>query len=55
MGITELEVIAFMVAGAVLVAGLYTEEVALKLKAVLMVCGLVLLAFGLLDVFVDHN
>ena len=55
MGITELEVIAFMVSGAVLVAGLYTEDVKLTLKAILMICGLVLLIFGVLDVFIDHQ
>ena len=62
MGITELEVIAFMVSGAMLVAHFWPESTPNRasppgdlLGLLLLLLGLFLFIFGLLDVFIDHQ
>lgn len=54
MGTTEIETLALILGGAYLVAHFVTEDVKLTLGAVLFLGGLAMLAFGLLDIVVDH-
>lgn len=55
MGITETEALALILGGAFLVGSLYIDELKLQsFRAVGVLGGLAMLAFGLLDVAVDH-
>jgi uncharacterized membrane protein YgdD (TMEM256/DUF423 family) len=54
MGITEIEALALILGGAFLVGSLYTRAVDDILQVVLLVGGLAMLIFGLLDIAVDH-
>lgn len=54
MGITETEALALILGGAFLVGSLYTRTVEDILQVALLVGGLAMLIFGLLDIAADH-
>lgn len=59
MGITETEALALILGGAFLVGSLYQSALVQReksdlLQLILILGGLAMLAFGLLDVAVDH-
>lgn len=54
MGITETEALALILGGAFLVGSLYIRETTDYGQVFLWIGGLAMLAFGLLDVAVDH-
>lgn len=54
MGIDNIEALALILGGAFLIGSLYTRDITDLLRVILLVGGLAMLAFGLLDIAVDH-
>lgn len=54
MGISEIEALALILGGAYLVGHFFTEDVKLTAGVVLLLGGLAMMIFGLLDIAVDH-
>jgi len=54
VGISETEALALILGGAFLVGSLYSRDTTDLLRVILLVGGLAMLCFGLLDIAVDR-